>query len=555
MKEEISNILKKALKELDVELDQKEIEKFIEVPPSSEMGDYAFPCFFLAEKLKQEPNQIALLIREKIGTPSSEFDDIQTQGPYVNFFLDRKKMAEGIIKEILSKKDDFGKIDIGKRQKTLVEHTSINPNASPHVGRARNAIIGDSVVKLLEFVNFKPEVHYYVNDVSKQIAMLVLAKAENLKFEGMLDKYIQISKKVEKSKELEKQVFELLRKFEDGDRDTVSKFKKITKTCVKGQKEILSEIGINYDYFDYESDYLAKAKNVFSELNKTNKIHKDKEKRFYLNLKGTFVEKKMKSPVLVLTRSDGTGLYPLRDIAYTLDKLKKSNKNIIILGEDQKLYFLQISEALKLLKKPTPEVIHYSFILLRGKSKKMSTRKGDVVLLSDFIKEAVDKAEKELSKRKTKADSKSIAISSIKYSILKNNPNKVILFDLEESLSFEGDTGPYILYSYARAGSILKKAKIKAKLEITKELEQKEIELVKKLSQFPEIILNSYKNLNPSLIANYSYQLAKIFNEFYHACPVIGSENQSFRISLIEAFRYVLKNSLNLLGIKTIERM
>mgnify|MGYP001575011798 FL=1 len=555
MKEEISNILKKALKELDVELDQKEIEKFIEAPPSSEMGDYAFPCFFLAEKLKQEPNQIALLIREKIGTPSSEFDDIQTQGPYVNFFLDRKKMAEGIIKEILSKKDDFGKIDIGKRQKTLVEHTSINPNASPHVGRARNAIIGDSVVKLLEFVNFKPEVHYYVNDVSKQIAMLVLAKAENLKFEGMLDKYIQISKKVEKSKELEKQVFELLRKFEDGDRGTVSKFKKITKTCVKGQKEILSEIGINYDYFDYESDYLAKAKNVFSELNKTNKIHKDKEKRFYLNLKGTFVEKKMKSPVLVLTRSDGTGLYPLRDIAYTLDKLKKSNKNIIILGEDQKLYFLQISEALKLLKKPTPEVIHYSFILLRGKSKKMSTRKGDVVLLSDFIKEAVDKAEKELSKRKTKADSKSIAISAIKYSILKNNPNKVILFDLEESLSFEGDTGPYILYSYARAGSILKKAKIKAKLEITKDLEQKEIELVKKLSQFPEIILNSYKNLNPSLIANYSYQLAKIFNEFYHACPVIGSENQSFRISLIEAFRYVLKNSLNLLGIKTIERM
>ena len=555
MKEEISNILKKALKELDVELDQKEIEKFIEAPPSSEMGDYAFPCFFLAEKLKQEPNQIALLIREKIGTPSSEFDDIQTQGPYVNFFLDRKKMAEGIIKEILSKKDDFGKIDIGKRQKTLVEHTSINPNASPHVGRARNAIIGDSVVKLLEFVNFKPEVHYYVNDVSKQIAMLVLAKAENLKFEGMLDKYIQISKKVEKSKELEKQVFELLRKFEDGDRGTVSKFKKITKTCVKGQKEILSEIGINYDYFDYESDYLAKAKNVFSELNKTNKIHKDKEKRFYLNLKGTFVEKKMKSPVLVLTRSDGTGLYPLRDIAYTLDKLKKSNKNIIILGEDQKLYFLQISEALKLLKKPTPEVIHYSFILLRGKSKKMSTRKGDVVLLSDFIKEAVDKAEKELSKRKTKADSKSIAISAIKYSILKNNPNKVILFDLEESLSFEGDTGPYILYSYARAGSILKKAKFKAKLEITKDLEQKEIELVKKLSQFPEIILNSYKNLNPSLIANYSYQLAKIFNEFYHACPVIGSENQSFRISLIEAFRYVLKNSLNLLGIKTIERM
>ena len=247
----------------------------------------------------------------------------------------------------------------------------------------------------------------------------------------------------------------------------------------------------------------------------------------------------------------------LRDIAYTLDKLKKSGKNIIILGEDQKLYFLQINEALKLLGQASPEVVHYSFILLKGKgkTKKMSTRKGDIVLLSDFLDEAIDKAKKAISKRETKGDPKNVAISAIKYSILKNNPNKAILFDLNEALNFEGDTGPYMLYSYARASSILRKAKKAKKQSKLRQLEPKEIELISKLSQFQEIILNSYKNLNPSLIANYSYQLAKIFNEFYHACPVIGSPNESFRLSLVEAFRIVLKNSLSLLGIETLERM
>lgn len=558
MKGEVTTILNKALKEKGVDIKKEEIETALEIPPSPEMGDYALPCFFLAKKLntytgvKQNPNQIALDIKDKIKS-SKEFADIQVSGPYLNFFLDRKKMAMSLIKEILSKKEKFGRMDIGKGKKALVEHTSINPNASPHVGRARNAIIGDSIVKILNFVNFKPEVHYYVNDVSKQIAMLVLAKAENMKFESMLKKYSQISGKVEKSKKLEKQVFELLRKFEDSDKSTVSKFKKIVNTCVNGQKEILSDMGINYDYFDYESNYLEDSKKILDELKKTKKLFKDKDRRFVLNQKATSVEKKMKTPVLVLTRSDGTGLYPLRDIAYTIDKLKKTKKNIVLLGEDQKLYFMQISEALKLLKQPAPEVVHYSLILLK-EGKKMSTRKGDVVLLSDFLKEAILKAKKEISKRKTKGNPEKIAISAIKYSILKNNPNKSILFDLDDALSFEGDTGPYLLYSYARASSILRKAKKKGKTEINK-LEPKEIELIKKLSQFQDIVLSSYNNLNPSILANYSYQLAQIFNEFYHACPVIGSNQELFRLNLVEAFRQVLKNSLNLLGIETLEKM
>jgi arginyl-tRNA synthetase len=369
---------------------------------------------------------------------------------------------------------------------------------------------------------------------------------------------MEISKKVEKSKELEKKVFDLLYQFERGNKSVVKNFNKVTQTCVKGQEKILADLGIHYDYFDYESSYMEKTKEILSMLEKTGRLFKDEAGRLVLNQEGTQVEGKMKAPVLVLTRNDGTGLYPLRDIAYTIDKMEMAEKNVIVLGEDQKLYFQQVSEALKLLGFSSPEVIHYSFILLnaKGKSKKMSTRKGDVVLLEDFIKEAISKAKKEIAKRKTKGDAKKVGISAVKYAILKNSTSKIILFNLDDALNFEGDTGPYILYTYARASSILKKAKKKMSenLEI-KKLEDKEMELTKKLSQFPEVVLNAYNNFNPSLIANYSYQLAQIFNEFYHSYPVINSDNESFRLSLLEAFRYVLKNSLNFLGIDTIEKM
>jgi arginyl-tRNA synthetase len=369
---------------------------------------------------------------------------------------------------------------------------------------------------------------------------------------------MEISKKVKENSKLEQKVFELLRNFEQGDKATVVKFKKITKTCVDGQRNILSELGITYDKFDYESDFILESRKILEKLKSTKKLHLDSDGRFYLDQTGTKVENKMKSPVLVLTRSDQTGLYPLRDLAYSSYKSKISKNNFIILGEDQKLYLEQLSEALKLIKVSPPIPIHYSFILLaeKGKSKKMSTRKGDVVLLEDFLEKAINKAKKEISKRKTPGNPKEVGISAVKYSILKNHPNKMILFNLDDALSFEGDTGPYLLYSYARASSILRKSKSKVKNDFKiSELKNKEIELVKKLSEFPKIIESSYKNLNPSYLANYSYQLSKSFNEFYHECPVIGYDNEEFRIAVVQSFRIILKKCLNLLGINVIEMM
>lgn len=529
----------------------------LEKPKNSEFGDYAFPCFSLAPLYKKAPAQISLELSQKLSKQKIRgISKINPAGPYVNFIINKENLTNEIISEILSKKIFKKRKNNGKKEKIILEHTSINPNASPHVGRSRNSMIGDSIKRILEFFGYKIETHYYVNDVSKQIAMLALNFKTKDTFESLLKKYIEISQKIKENPELEKKVFVLLNKFENKDKKTIALFKKIVDIAIKGQKKIFSSIGITFDYFDYESRYIEEGRKILKELEKTGKLFKDDEGRLVLNQIGTGLENKMKSPVLVLTRNDGTGLYPLRDLAYTIEKCKKG-KNIIILGEDQKLYSEQLKHALILLKKPYPEVVHYSFILLKDIGK-MSTRSGDVVLLEDFISECTKKAQQEINKRKTKGDAKKIAIAAIKYAILKSNNNRNITFDLEESMNFEGNTGPYLLYSYARASSIITKSKIKVTNKIKLEkLEDKEINLIKKLGDFKESIENSYKNLDPSIIANYSFELSQLFNEFYHFYPVINADEKTKkqRLAIVEAFRVILTKSLNLLGIEVLEEM
>lgn len=267
----------------------------------------------------------------------------------------------------------------------------------------------------------------------------------------------------------------------------------------------------------------------------------------------------MKIPVFVLTRADGTSLYGLRDITYNIEKSKKG-ENIVVLGEDQKLYQEQIAAALKELEIKVPRVVHYSFILLQDG--KMSTRKGNLVLLEDFMKEAVNKANDELKRRYNKVDektAKAIAYGAVKYGILKVSPEKNVIFDWQHALSFEGESCPYIQYAYARISSILKKNKSKINLKIDFSLlkEKEESELAKILSLFPETVLKATNELKPHLIANYFYLLAQKFNEYYHKHKVLKAEatTKDARLLLISALRQVIKNGLNLLGIDVLDKM
>ncbi len=564
-KQEIIKLLEKETKQKDLNL---------EVPPNSELGDYAFPCFQLAKVYKKNPVQIAEELAKKISS-DKVIERIEVKGPYLNFFVNKNSLSHDILKAIIKNKD-YGSSNIGKGKKILVEHTSINPNASPHVGRARNALIGDSIVRLLNFQRYKVETHYFVNDVGKQIAMLVLgAKGKkNIKFKDLLKIYIDINKKVEEKPELEKEVFELLNKLENSDAKVKKQFKDVVDICIKGQTAIFNDLNIKYDKFDYESDYLwsKKTEEILKRLEKTKKLFTDEEGRKVLNQEEFKLA--MKSPVLVLTRADGTSLYPLRDLAYHTEVKKESS--ILILGEDQKLYYQQIKAALELLKHPSPEPVFYSFVLLQ--EGKMSTRKGNLVLLEDFMKEALDKAKKEIKKRhgavkeerKIKdfptsksndfeENAKKIAYGSIKYAILKVSAEKNVNFDWDQALNFEGDTGPYLQYAYARISSILKKnkEKIDEKADFSLLKEKQEIDLIKILGNFPDIVKTVTEQLKPHIIANYLYELSSSFSLFYSSCPVLKADEElkKARLVLIECVKQVLETGLSLLGIEVLDKM
>ena len=377
-KDDILKFLKKETKLENVPL---------EVPPNPEMGDYAFPCFVLAKDWKKNPVDIAKELTVKF-KPTKLVAEAKPIGPYINFFVNKNKITVDTLKQILKQKDKYGSSGIGKRKKIFLEHTSINPNASPHVGRARNALIGDSVGRILRFQGFKVEIHYFVNDVGKQVAMLVLGaeKKKDITFGDLLNIYIEINKKIEENPELEKDALELLNKLEKGDKEIRKKFEMVVNICIKGQVKIFSELKIKYDKFDYESKYLwsNETEKTLKRLEKTGKLFVDGFGRWVLDQKGYGLG--IQVPVFVMTRADKTSLYPLRDITYAIELASKGTY-IVVLGEDQKLYNEQINAALKELEIFRRRAVYYSFVLLQ--EGKMSTRKGNLVLLEDFIKKAL----------------------------------------------------------------------------------------------------------------------------------------------------------------------
>jgi len=567
MRELIVKLLQKALKEKKVKLKEEEIEKLLEIPPSVEMGDYAFPCFSLAEKLKQEPSQVALEIREKIrGVPVTDLDDIQTSGPYVNFFINRKSLAGKVIWEVTTKKEKFGETDLGRKEKIMVEFSQPNTHKAFHIGHIRGTLLGESLSRILEFCGGKVIRANYHGDIGMHVAKWLWCykkyhAKEKLKNDEswIASIYVDAVKRLARSKKFQSEVEVINRKLATKeDKELNSLWKKTKKISLNSFEQIYKDLNTHFDVYFFESEMEKKGIEIVDELLKK-KIAKVSDEAVIINLK------KYNLGVWVLLRKDKTVLYSAKDLALAEEKFKKYkiNKSIYVVGAAQSLHITQLFKTLELMGfENVKNCVFVPFSEVRFPKGKMSSRSGENILYSDFLKEMMDYSKEEIKKRNPKLSKKElgkralkISTAAIKYSMLKQNPNRNIIFRKEDALNFEGDTGPYIQYSYARASSILRKVKTKKKQLQIPELEPKEFELIKKLSQFPNIVLNSYKNLNPSLIANYSYQLAQIFNEFYHACPVIGSEQEQFRLVLIKAFRQILKNSLHLLGINTIEKM
>ncbi len=537
-------------------------------PPKPELGDVALRLFESAKKLKQSPVKIAATISEEVKF-GPEVQGVSVTGPYLNFKLDRGVFGRPIVAQILAEGGRFGSRNTGEGQKVLVEHTSINPNASPHVGRARNAMIGDSLVRILRFEGYDVEVHYYVNDIGRQIALLVLAceNLEDLHFNDMLEVYKKANARAKAEPEFAEQGYALLAQIEQGDKETRQRFRAVTDLCLEGQVAILGQLGIRYDSFDHESDYVKDPRldAVLEALRAKEAAFTDEEGRLTVDLS------KLGYPhdegrYMALLRSNGSSMYALRDIAYTIDKTERgADLNLIVLGEDHKLHMQQIGLILDVAGKPAPEPVYYSYITLR--EGRMATRDGNVVLLSDFLDEATARAGEKveaqwngLDAEKQKAIAEQVAVSAIRFAILRVGANKGIMFDWESSLSFSGDTGPYVQYSCARISSILRKFGalpdgVASEFPVETGAEWA---LLAKLASFPDTVESAVRQRSCSPVAQFALETARTFTTFYHECPVLDAPTdagRAARAQMCAATRTVLENALSLLGIDALERM
>lgn len=555
-KEYILNIIKK----LGIDTNEAEVE----VPPKEEMGDYSLPCFKIKIDNLNSPNEKANYLLNNLEYDKNIISNISVLGPYLNFKVNTDNLGKEVIKEILSSKEKYGSTLEGINKSLLIEHTSINPNASPHTGRSRNSIIGDFLARLYTFNGYNVTREYFINDIGKQISMLLVgvkkgADLNKVTFNDMLKLYIDINEEAKTNPQLEKEVFHYLNLLENGDEIVREEFKKITDLCVEGQKKIFDKMDIHWDNFKHESDFVFEntTNQILSKLKEKNRLKEDENGRLYLDLEGYNIP--TKSPVLVLTREDKTSLYPLRDIAYTIYKMEKNKDvNLIVLGEDQKVYMEEISAALDILGYKSPKLISYSFVLLNGD--KMATREGKVVLLEDFIEEAKKKLNASFKSRGTTYSEEnllSLASSCIKYSMLNINRGKNINFNLEDATNFTGNSAIYILYNYARINSILNKSTFELNDNIVLDNALEKL-IIKKLYDFKDIVKETVKTSESVIITKYLNDLCSLFSRYYEEVSILKEENitiKNSRLLLLNSIKIVIENSCTILGIKTIEKL
>jgi len=549
--------------ELSGKLTSDEIERLIEIPPSEQMGDFAFPCFPLARILRKSPPVIAEQLASELKLPP-EFESVKAVSGYLNFYLDKKVLARRVLTDTSS--PDFGKGKNGL--KIVVEFASPNTNKPLHLGHLRNISIGESVARILSFSGNHVTRTSINNDRGVHICKSMLAYKElgegktpgeagkkSDHFVG--DYYVLFSKKAAEDESWNQRAQSMLQKWEAGDPETVELWKKMNEWALSGFRETYRLFGISFDKEYYESLIYKSGKEIVIEGLERGIFTKRQDGAITVNLDDYKLGDK------VLLRPDGTSVYIVQDLYLALlkDQEYHYDKSIYVVGNEQEYHFAVLTAIFRKLGYPVAEKIkHLSYGMVELPEGRMKSREGTVVDADDLIKETKNLAVEELKERYQLTEeemedrSLKIALSAIKYTLLKIDITKNMLFDPKKAISFEGDTGPYLLYSYARASSILRKAGL-PELSIPTALENPETKLIKKLYSFPMAVRYADERLSPSVIANYAFDLSQIFNEFYHSCQVIGSEKEAFRLNLVNAFRTVLGRCLWLLGIETIEEM
>jgi arginyl-tRNA synthetase len=568
-KKEIMNILTDALIKLKYKSEIK-----LEIPDNYK-ADFSFPCFNIAQVEKKPPDFIAKNIIQIINKKIIFLKSIEQKGGYINFILNKEILTNLTLKLLIEKKNKYGFLKI-KNKKVILEHTSANPNGPLHVGRARNPIIGDTLVRIYKAAGFNVESQFYLDDLGKQVAILTwgikninkdkIKKNIKKKDHFYVEYYKLANDLMNENSKISDEINNIIKKSENCDEETLDEVYSAYYPILQGIKESLKTINIKIDKYIPESTFIKdnSAFNLIDDLKKLDYLKKDGTS-YYIDLKKFGISGR--NTKFFLTRKDGTTLYATRDIAYHIWKSNEAEILINVLGEDHKLESKQVEIILNLLKiKNLPIPIFYSFVSMPGG--KMSTRKGRVVYLDDLIEQCIKRAFNEVKKRrgnelsiqKMKKIAKIIGLGAIRYNIIKVQPEKDIIFNWNDALNFEGNSAPFIQYSHARACGILSKIK-DIDLNLTENnflFNKSEYDLIKSLAEFPMIIQDSYRNNKPHLLPNYLFKLASNFNKFYRDCPVISEKNEDIRnsrIKLVYGAKIVIKNGLDLLGIESPKEM
>lgn len=557
IKKELENSLRK---NIDPE-NKLDIEIVFSRPPDFKLGDMATPLSFeLAKKLKKNPIQIAKDIAETIVLPKG-IEKAETTGGYINFFFDRKYFSKETIKKIIIDDKNYGKGG-KKKEKVMVEYSQPNTHKSFHIGHLRNVCLGDSLSNIMEFSGYETVRSNYIGDVGAHVAKCIWGYMKF--YDGIIPKenkgdflgkvYSEADKKLKESEEYQEEYKTVLKNLYDEDKRTMEIWSMTRQWSLEEFNRIYDELGVNFDIFLYESEVKEEGTKIARELLEKS-IATNKDGAVIVDLKEFGLDE------FVILRSDGTALYSTKDLALAKRKFEdfKIDLSLYVVGSEQKFYFKQLFKTLELMGfSQAKRCYHLSYELVMLEEGKMSSREGNVVLyseLKEFVKKEALNQVRERNISNAENISEIVTIGALKYSMMKDN-NKRIIFNWKKALDFEGDTAPYIQYAHARASSILNKIDgLNLEFDIDY-LNEKEYKLLFMLSEFPEIVHKASVDYRPDYVSNYVYDVAKCFNEFYHECHVLNAEtNKEFRIALVKSTKIVLRNSLNLLGIKAPEEM
>lgn len=544
-----------------VDLPKEKISMLIERPKNPKMGDYAFPAFALAKIEHKNPALIAKDIAEKIS--DDNFTSIQAVGPYVNFAIDHAKLVNATLNDVLTEKEHFGDQKLGEGN-VPIDMSSPNIAKPMSMGHLRSTVIGNSIAKTLEKVGYTPIKINYLGDYGTQFGKLITAyrlwgnegDVKKDPITNLFHYYVKFHEEAEKDPKLEDEGRAAFKKLENGDKEEIKLWKWFREVSLQEFNRIYKELGVTFDSYNGEAFFNDKMQPVVDEL---------REKGLLEESRGAQVVNlgEDENPALIL-KSDGSSLYMTRDLAAALYRKKEYDfvMSLYVAGGEQTGHFKQLKQVLKKMGYDWSDNIHHiPFGLITQGGKKLSTRKGNVVFLDQVLKDAVSLAEQQIEEKNPNLSNKKqvahdVGVGAVVFHDLKNDRMDNFDFDLEEVVRFEGDTGPYVQYTNARAQSILRKANKEISMDNLSLNDDWSFAVAKALADFPAIVEKASEKFEPSIIAKYALDLSKKFNKYYANVRILDEDNQlNARLALVQATSIVLTEALRLLGVNAPKEM